>query len=592
MKYILSTFLVLLLCFLPLSANSQKYYSVSSTEWQRVNELCHYAGVVGPASNGPITRGQLQLALDRAESSLSSDNPLLIEIRNLLKDENNIINDDISGFSFKATLTPEAYIQSNKGEKAVYDLDEDWFVKNQRERRAATIKIEGNIRNYLYSRFVLDYKQNISNYSNYSYWNDNFHLSFCGFDMLKNVPLDCGFSLGTKEANLIIGRGKVSLGEGYTGNTAIGDNYDYQEFLKAGFYTKNISVFVTLTSFDSSHKVGLKPYEVLSARFSDYQELRHAASYEVVIGEKVKTSLTFISLLDTNNSFDFRYLNPFMVMHNYFNYHEETILEANNMITLDLSCSFAPKWNIYSQITMDQFQVKGEAEGYTGFGYTEPNAFGGLINLSYTDIVNKTDILSLYGELVYNMPGMYLNTKYYLPRTCKDVTYYNGEVTQYNHDRSNPSVKYTERCFSQDYLLGYKRTESNYDDTAYSGYIYGPDCFVSTIGMSWRKPSVFSLSSSVMYMAHGEKGRGEDEANYTFDGIGSLSDVNRIALTGTVEHTLVIKAEAEVQLLSYLSFTLGGAYQYRWNYRNKADLSFSNLQLYIGLKLASFDFSV
>ena len=402
---------------------------------------------------------------------------------------------------------------------------------------------------------------------------------------MKNVPLDCGFSLGTKEANLIIGRGKVSLGDGFTGNTAIGDNYDYQEFLKTGFYTKNISVFVTLTSFDSSHEVGLKPYEVLSARFSDYRELRHAASYEAIIGKKIKTSLTFISLLDTNNAFDFRYLNPFMVMHNYFNYHEETILEANNMITVDLSYSFAPKWNIYGQLTMDQYQVKGEAEGYVGFGYTEPNAFGGLINISYTDIVNKTDIVFAYGEFVYNMPGMYLNTKYYLPGT-------NGEVTQYNHIKGHPDLKYTDRCFSQDYLLGYKRTESNYDDMAYSGYIYGPDCIVSAIGMNWRKPSVFSLSSSVMYMAHGEKGRGENEANYTFDGIDSLSDVNRIALTGTIEHTLVIKAEAEVQLLSYLSVKFGGAYQYRWNYRNRADLTFSNLQCYIELNLSSLDFDV
>lgn len=585
MKKIIFVFLILVFNFVTLFANSQTYYAVSSLEWKSVNALCHYAGVVGPTSNGPVTRAQLQLALERAESILNSDNPLLIEVKDLLKNENNIINDGISSFSLKGTLTPEVYMQTNKGEKAVYDLDEDWFVKNQRERRAATVTLEGNIRDYLYSRFALDYKQNISNYSNYSYWNDNFHLSFYGFDILKNVPLDCGFSLGTKEANLIIGRGKVSLGDGFTGNTAIGDNYDYQEFLKTGFYTKNISVFVTLTSFDSSHEVGLKPYEVLSARFSDYRELRHAASYEAIIGKKIKTSLTFISLLDTNNAFDFRYLNPFMVMHNYFNYHEETILEANNMITVDLSYSFAPKWNIYGQLTMDQYQVKGEAEGYVGFGYTEPNAFGGLINISYTDIVNKTDIVFAYGEFVYNMPGMYLNTKYYLPGT-------NGEVTQYNHIKGHPDLKYTDRCFSQDYLLGYKRTESNYDDMAYSGYIYGPDCIVSAIGMNWRKPSVFSLSSSVMYMAHGEKGRGENEANYTFDGIDSLSDVNRIALTGTIEHTLVIKAEAEVQLLSYLSVKFGGAYQYRWNYRNRADLTFSNLQCYIELNLSSLDFDV
>ena len=166
MKKIIFVFLILVFNFVTLFANSQTYYAVSSLEWKSVNALCHYAGVVGPTSNGPVTRAQLQLALERAESILNSDNPLLIEVKDLLKNENNIINDGISSFYIKGTLTPEVYMQTNKGEKAVYDLDEDWFVKNQRERRAATVTLEGNIRDYLYSRFALDYKQNISNYSN------------------------------------------------------------------------------------------------------------------------------------------------------------------------------------------------------------------------------------------------------------------------------------------------------------------------------------------------------------------------------------------------------------------------------------------
>lgn len=577
-------FVVCCIATIPTFANGQKYYPVSSQEWQLVNQLCHYAGVVGPSSNGPVTQAQLELALERAERHMSPDDELLIFVKEKLADKGFGYKDDFGSVSVAGTLSPEVYFQtgspygSNGDEKPEYAIDQDWFIKGQKDRRPASIVLENTIGGFFYGRMVLDYKQKASYIGEKkSYWNDSVHFSFFGASSHQNFPFDAGISLGTKGFSFILGRGRVSLGEGYTGNTAIGDNYEYQEFMKLGFYTKRTSVFLTLTNFDSSRGISVdEPWKLNATGFSDYRELRHSVTYEVVPMDPFKMSLSFITLIDTNTAFDFRYLNPFMVMHNYYNYHEETTLEANNMISVDVSWSFLKKWSLYAQVSMDQFQIPGEAEGYLGFGYTEPNAFGGLLNISYTDIL-ADGLLNVYAETVYNMPGMYLNSKFY----DKD-----GNITQYKYV-NHKDGDINRRCWSQDFLLGYSRTESNDPDLAYSGYKYGPDCFVVSVGGTYEKPLEYSITSALMYMMHGEKGRGGNVSNYTFDGIDGIDDVNRIELTGVVEHTLCVSIEGACHILPWLSVSGGAAYSYRWNFRNEVGRTFGNLQAYIGVSIGN-----
>lgn len=608
-KCFLCVFIVCCMVLVPMFANAQKYYSISSQEWQLVNQLCHYAGVAGPSSNGPVTQAQLELALERAERHLSQDNELLAFVKEKLEAKGLVYGDDLGTVSLLGVLSPEVYFQtgspygSNGEEKPEYAIDQDWFIKGQKDRRPASLVLENTIGGFFYGRMVLDYKQKASYaWEESSYWNDPVHFSLLGASSHQNFPLDAGISLGVAGFSFVLGRGRVSLGEGYTGNTAIGDNYEYQEFMKLGFYTKRTSVFLTLTNFDSSRdtfegklvyyesgeepryklvyepvgRVIDKPWKLKDTGFSDYRELRHSVTYEVVPMDPFKMSLSFITLIDTNTAFDFRYLNPFMVMHNYYNYHEEATLEANNMISVDVSWSFLKKWSLYAQVTMDQFQIPGEAEGYLGFGYTEPNAFGGLLNISYTDIL-AGGLLNVYAETVYNMPGMYLNSKFY----DKD-----GNITQYKYV-NHKDGDINRRCWSQDFLLGYSRTESNDPDLAYSGYKYGPDCFVFSVGGTYEKPLEYSITSALMYMMHGEKGRGVNVSNYTFDGIDGIGDVNRIELTGVVEHTLCVSIEGACHILPWLAVSGGAAYSYRWNFRNEDGRTFGNLQAYVGVSIGN-----
>ena len=403
------------------SSIDQKYYPVSSHEWTMVNDICHIAGVPGPSSNGPLTSYQLSLALDRAENELGTSNPIIGYVRTILGKTDSLYEDEIGSVSLKLEVDGEAYMQSNGNglSSDAFDQDSDWFIRNYRERPAfLSLTLENTIGDFLYSRLVIMGKQ--KQYSGDDYWNDNTHFGFTGARFSQNFPFDAGLSLGTNGFFVITGRGRVSLGEGFTGNTAIGDNYDYQEFMKLGYYTKNTGVNLTLTNFDSSRDIVkdatvhiTSPYSVQNSKFSGYRELRHSAEYEMTLFDKVKFSLAFITLLDTDTAFDFRYLNPMMILHSMYNFHDGNILEANNMIFVDFSWAVAKKLNLYFQVTMDQFQITGEADGYTAtYGYTDPNAFSFLMNLSYTDMI-KDGIGRVFAEAVYTAPGMYLNQKYY-----------------------------------------------------------------------------------------------------------------------------------------------------------------------------------
>ena len=86
---------------------------------------------------------------------------------------------------------------------------------------------------------------------------------------------------------------------------------------------------------------------------------------------------------------------------------------------------------------------------------------------------------------------------------------------------------------------------------------------------------------------HGEKGRGGNVSNYTFDGIDGIDDVNRIALTGIVEHTFCVSLEGSYSILPWLSVSGGAAYSYRWNFRNEAGRTFGNLQAYVGVSIGN-----
>ena len=588
-RKIVLVLLIICCIVLPLSSHESEYYPISSAEWKMVDDICRLSGVTGPSSFGPVTGRQLLLALERAEKNGASPS-LLEKAREIICAYDALYEDDLGSIALEVELNLEGYYQTNGEELTVpsFGYDNEWFVRNYRERPSTiSLKLESTVGDHFYSRFIMPARE--KQIMKEFYWNDSFHFLGQSMVMEQNYPYDAGVSFSSNNLSLITGRGKVSQGEGFTGNTAVGDNYDYQEFLKLGANTRNTGFFLTLTNFDSSRQaiadsghVVTEPWKVQNAKFSGYRELRHSAGYEASVFDKVKVSLSFVTLLDTDTAFDFRYLNPFMVMHSYFNYHEDTVLEANNIISLDLSFAIAKGLRLYFQFSMDQIQFSGEAKGYANdYLYVDPNAYAALLNISWSKDI-EDGILTLFGEAVYISPAMYLNQKYY--DSEGNVTQYKGKL---NDSGTEYISLYEDSCWSQDFLLGYNRTESyGYNaDMAFSGYIYGPDAIVFALGGEYYIPEKLNISSSLFYMVHGEKGRGFSIENYNFSGLDTLETINVMSPTGVVEHTLVAKVEGDYIINDYVSIYGGAAFSSFWNYRNVEGKDFTNLQTALGVKL-------
>ena len=580
MRRIAAAFLLFLFAVTSAFSFEAAYFPVSSDAWKLTDDICRIAGVSGPSSYGPVTGHQLLIALDRAEDN-GAPSALLEKAREMITSFYPFYSDDLGSISLRGTINLEAYLQSagDKMPTPSFGYDDRWFIRGYRERLPLlSLELENTIGDFLYSRVDLSLRD--KQYRDDYYWNDRFFVNGSTLDPDPNFPHDAGVSLALRNFSLITGRGKVSQGEGFTGNTAIGDNYDYQEFLKVGANTRNTGVFLTLTTFDSSRESipdstnhVSEPWKTHTEKFSGYKELRHSAGYEMTLFNRAKISLSMVTLLDTDNTFDFRYFNPFLVMHNLFNFHEYEVLEANNMISLDCSLALSKGWRVYLQVTMDQLQVGNETDGYeSNFGYSDPNAFAGLMNISWSRKAGDEGILTLYGEGVFTMPGMYLNQKYF------DA---NGNVTQHITDR---------HCWSQDFLLGYNRSESHPNDSndadmAFSGYIYGPDAIVFSLGGKYYEPEKFEVKGSVFFMAHGEKGRGEDHNNYIFTGINSSETINTMAPTGVVEKTFVLKGECSRAVMDGIYIYGGAAFITYRNYMNEEGNNFSHLQTAFGIKL-------
>lgn len=567
-------------------ANTQKYYPVSSKEWQTVNNICHYAGVVGPTSFGPVTVGELMIALDRVENVLGR--AAVSDIRDMLLKNTSFIgfSDDFGYVNVGGMVSAEIYTQTNTTTyDNKYDSDGFWVIKDYKSRKPiVSLDIDLGLFDTFYGKFVFMGKQ--QQYSD-GRWNEYFTTNM-KFGFAYNYPYEAGISLGGKGFNFIVGRDKVSLGEGKTGNTAIGDVFDYQEFLRASYYARIFAIHLNLTSFDSSHKRAGEsynendPFLIYDSAFSGWKQIRHSVDYEFVFFNKARFTVGFITLLDTDSAFDIRLLNPMMILHNMFNFHEGGTLEANNMLTVDFSFAFAPKWNMYLQFTMDQIQLPGESDGYIAnpnIGYTDPNAFGALVNLTYTNKF-KNGMLNVYAEAVVNMPGMYLNEKYY-------VVDDNGNVTDKLTQNRKNDEKDNKHCWSQDFLLGYYRNYESKSDVAFAGYTYGPDCVVVALGAEYSVPDKFSYSSKLQYLAHGEKGRGTEPENYDFSGIDTKDTMNKMPLVGeSVEHTISLAIECEYSLFKWLSVNAGVGLAEIINV-NFSGKNISNVQFALGATIST-----
>lgn len=535
-------FVIVMVC-MALYAN-QVTYDYDDIEYRYVKYILQVRDMTGPHDTTPVSGsllvqnlnkvnkenlpGQVQDLYDGLYSYLNNT-PSLYKSKTMMLDLDTFIN-------------PEIYLKA--GDEANM---QDWYYGYPDRLAFLSLDIDFAWSEYVYGKIDLPYKIKL-----YDQWSDTFSQNIfkpnSGESYQRRMPFDAGISVGNSFINFYLGRGQLNMGNGFTGNMFVADNFQYQDFAKLSFYDDFFSYDLTYTHFDQE-----KPFTNVNSleeemSFDGPHQSRITHSFTFDFSDKVTLSIREGAVLQTDNALDLRMFNPFMFLHNWNGFSASAGYWANNILGLDLTVALGFGFRLNFQFVLDQFQLPNERDsGSNAF----PNAMGGLINLSHVMAIDR-GFLENHVEFVYTSPYLYLN----------DI----GEGNE-----------------NQDFILGYYLGDGSY--LSYSGYKYGPDTVALAIGGNYLTyDGKLDISYTLMYRVHGEHGiRYSSDQNQTPKSVSGNADFFRdFVLTGMLEHTLLASTAVKYQIIESLSVLTSLTYQYKINYNNKVG-DWQNLQVTVGL---------
>ncbi|MGP1437452.1 MAG: hypothetical protein ACTTKH_00095 [Treponema sp.] len=218
------------------------------------------------------------------------------------------------------------------------------------------------------------------------------NVPFFQRDLDFHFPTRAGMSIGGAFFNISFARGPFNVGRSLSGSMLISDVNDRLDYFNATIFTKNF-------------KMDLNIFQLQHARYVFMHEL----SFRIL----KKASITLHEGLLVNSYFDPRYLNPFMIMHNYAPWYDPWQRTSKNSsdevytsCQLGITCDIVPIKNLrlYGQFGMNQFQTPSELK--SGASYI-PNGMGGLLGVEYVHpIFNGYLVATL--ESSYADPWLYI----------------------------------------------------------------------------------------------------------------------------------------------------------------------------------------
>ena len=407
---------------------------------------------------------------------------------------------------------------------------------------------------------------NFYNFSNFSFlmspvygggWSFLNSKDGANYGIQSFQPIKAGGSFGNEFMNLFIGRDRQAFGNGITGNMVIGDNFSFQEMVKLSFFSDIFSYYISLTHFDNVEND--QPFS-----FNGFHQNRLIHRFDINLFNKFRIAVNVGAHMLTDSPFDFRMLNPMMLVHNWRNNKEATEWdpskqdELNNILGFEFEYAFYPGFIASAQIVIDQFRLSVEKDSQV------PSALGFLGNLKHVAKVGDGYLESWF-EAAYTSPYLYLNYKYITDENSNHIPMY-----------------------MLDHIVGYSYGSNVPNEESYTGYIYGPDAIVLAAGSEYASFDSWTIGGKLLYMAHGEYGYKsyldpeKDKDKYE-SGLNNMDKADPSTPSGVVEHTLALTVDGSYHILDNLELT-GAVYaSYKWNYHNEKNVNRGDVQAAIGL---------
>lgn len=340
-----------------------------------------------------IERPQSVAALSAYFSTINFENlseygqKLYRKAETFLNTNNFLVQKDWFGFDINAVFALQAqyrykYQNLPSGDNAL------WYNK---QPELIKIPIQMAFSKYVHLYADIDLKKNYLAFLD-SYPYTNMVLKDTAFD--SQFPHRAGLSIGYKFINFHIGRGAIKKGKTLAGSMLLSDTVDRLDYAELSFFAKSVRTVVRV--------IELKP-----TRFVFYHEITFKPVKQLAIG--------FQEAMSVNSSFDPRFLNPMMILHNYaawkdlYPKHGESAENGHRIGTqLGLSVDAIPYkgMRLYGQFVMNQFQTSFEKKHYPE-ARKIPNSLGGLAGIEYHHVF-PIGYFTVTAECSYTNPWAYV----------------------------------------------------------------------------------------------------------------------------------------------------------------------------------------
>lgn len=524
--------IILLFSGILLSAPLQRLYQADDPEYIGTVELCILGGVPFPQV-APAPAGILIDALERIPRLPEWAEERRAILLETLGEGAPVYQDDTVGIDLDVYGGVDALIHP-----AIDNYE--FFVPYKDIDPMVAVKLETSFSDHadLYLEFMekdrlfrlSDPMQHYSNTSAVLAFTDSGVSFFNGNYMTQAYqPFLAGLSAGNEWFNFQIGRNRQRFGAGITGNLVINDNFSYEDYFRLSFTSGVLSYYMDITHFSQQKD----PLDFDGFRFSGNHQFRTIHRLEVTLFDSLVLGVDIGSMFQTDSAFDFRMFMPMMIPHSFNNFSESIDGipegdEANNILAFDVLWSFLPGWTLHFQAVADQIQLSYEEDNFM------PNAFGFLLNARNVSYI-AGGILDSYAEIAYTMPYLYLNRKF------------NGGKPDYNYD----------------WIVGNHMTAGG--EIQYSGYPYGPDSLVVSIGSEYSSSFGLDGGLSLSFIMHGNHGIVFDENTE------DMIEENWRELGSVYEYTFSPEISVSYAFLdAHLEVGLEAAFPYKWNYRHEA----------------------
>lgn len=209
-------------------------------------------------------------------------------------------------------------------------------------------------------------------------------------ELYLNIPNRAYGSVGIGSFNLTAGRDRLSAGNSFTGNLELNENFDFEDYLKAGFVRDKFSYDMSFVDFNDAEGI----FNTLSNPRKNVVIHRLSASFF----NHMTVSLSEGAMVYTGNIFSTPMIfNPFMLIHDWFSFMSGN---TNNFCSVELEGNFKG-FEVSFQYFFDQINNKFEDNN------NGKNANALLFNASYTHEF-ESGILTVFGEYAYTSGLCYL----------------------------------------------------------------------------------------------------------------------------------------------------------------------------------------